>query len=89
MGSSPLDEAKKKTDILSDIRFSLVREAGLEFQESGIYGVFETFIRIKVPFCIKYSKISNWIFYPYPVKGFRKGKNKGKYYLSENDCLCF
>jgi len=55
----------------------LVREAGLEFQISGIYGIFETFIRTKHPFCIKHSNISNWIFYPYPVKGSGKGKNKG------------
>ena len=68
---------QKKTDILSDIRFILVREAGLEFQFCGIYGIFETFIHAKRQFCIKYSNIPNWIFYPYPVKGFRKGKNKG------------
>ena len=37
----------------------LVREAGLEFQISGIYGIFETFIRAKVLFCIKYSNIPN------------------------------
>ena len=57
--------------------FFLVREAGLEFQFGGIYGFFKTFIRAKCPFYIKYSNISNWIFYPYPVKGSGKGKNKG------------
>jgi len=57
--------------------FVLVREAGLEFQFGGIYGIFETFIRTKCLFCIKYSNISNYVFYPYPVKGSRKGKNKG------------
>ena len=67
----------KKTDILSDIRFFLVREAGLEFQESGIYGIFETFILIKHVFCLIYPIISNWIFSSYPVKGSGKGKNKG------------
>ena len=55
----------------------LVREAGLEFQVSGVYGIFKTFIRTKSLFCIKYSNISNWHFYPYPVKGSGKGKNKG------------
>ena len=56
---NPRGGTKKKTDILSDIRFFLVREAGLEFQFGGIYGIFETFIRTKYPFCIKYSNISN------------------------------
>lgn len=70
---------KKKTDILSNVRFTLVREAGLEFQVSGIYGIFETFIRTKCLFCIKYSNISSYVFYPYPVKGSRKGKNKGNF----------
>ena len=58
LGSNPF-QRKKKTDILSDIRFFLVREAGLEFQIFGIYGIFETFIRTKHLFCIKYSNISN------------------------------
>ena len=71
----------QKRDSLSAV--SLVREAGLEFQISGIYGIFETFIHTKRPFCIKYSNIPNWYFYPYPVKGFRKGKNKG------NGCAYF
>jgi len=57
--------------------FPLAREAGLEFQFCGIYGIWETFICNKYRFCIKYSIISNWIFYPYPVKGYGKGKNKG------------
>ena len=52
---------------------------GLEFQVCGIYGIFETFICTKPPFCIKYSNISNWILYPYPVKGSGKGKNKGNF----------
>ena len=52
---------------------------GLDFQVSGIYGIFETFIRTKYPLCFKYSNISNWIFYPYPVKGSGKGKNKGNF----------
>ena len=65
----------QKRDSLSTV--SLVREAGLEFQDSGIYGTFKTFIRAKRPFGIKYSNISNWYFYPYPVKGSGKGKNKG------------
>ena len=67
---------KQKRDSLSTV--SLVREAGLEFQFDGIYGIFKTFIRTKCQFCIKYSNISNWYFYPYPVKGSGKGKNKGK-----------
>ena len=54
-----------------------MREAGLEFQFFGIYGIFETFIRVKRSFCIKYSNISNCIFYPYHVKGSGKVKNKG------------
>jgi hypothetical protein len=62
--------------------FLLVREAGLELLILGTYGVFETFIRTKYPFCIKYSNISNWIFYPYPVKGSGKGKNKGNYRIA-------
>ena len=41
---------------------SLVREAGLEFQESGIYGIFETFIHTKCQFYIKCSNISHLIF---------------------------
>ena len=54
-----------------------MREAGLEFQESGIYGIFETFMLIKRAFNPIYPIISNRIFYPYPVKGSGKGKNKG------------
>ena len=40
----------------------LVREARLEFQFGGIYGIFETFIHTKALFFVKYSNISNWIF---------------------------
>ena len=54
---------------------------GLEFPIFGMYGIFETFIRVKRLFCIKYSNISSWIFYPYPVKGSGKGKNKGNNYI--------
>ena len=64
-----------------DVRFFLVREAGLEFHDSGIYGTFETFILIKHVFCLIYPIISNWIFCSYPVKGSGKGKNKGNYLL--------
>ena len=32
---------------------------GLEFQVSGVYGIFKTFIYTKRLFCIKYSNISN------------------------------
>ena len=39
--------------------FVLVREAGLEFQFGGIYGIFGTFNYTNLPFCIKYSNISN------------------------------
>jgi hypothetical protein len=53
---------------------------GLEFPIFGIYDIFETFIYTKFPFCIKYSNISNWYFYPYPVKGSHKGKNKGNHF---------
>ena len=53
-------EIKEKSRYLKQIPgFLLVREAGLEFQESGIYGIFETFIYTKRPFCIKYSNIPN------------------------------
>ena len=61
------------------LRGFLVREAGLEFQISGIYGIFKTFIHAKCPFCIKHSNIYNCYFYPYPVKGSGKGKNKGNF----------
>ena len=54
-----------------------MREAGLEFQIFGIYGVFETFVYAKHIFCIKYPIFSNCSFSPYPVKGSGKGKNKG------------
>lgn len=71
-----------KKAVSTETTFSfLVREAGLEFQFFGIYGIFETFICAKHLFCIEYSNISNWIFYPYPVKGSGKGKNKGILYL--------
>ena len=46
-----------KKDSLSTV--SLVRKAGLEFQVSGTYGTFKTFIRAKRPFGIKYPNISN------------------------------
>ena len=49
----------KKHRNLSISMLFLVREAGLEFQVCGIYGVFETFICSKYPFCIKCSNISN------------------------------
>ena len=52
-------KTRKKHRNLSISVLFLVREAGLEFQVSGIYGTFETFIRIKYPFCIKYSNIPN------------------------------
>ena len=54
-----------------------MREAGLEFQVSGLYVVFETFVFIKRTFCIIYPIISNCIFCFYPIKGSGKGKNKG------------
>ena len=47
---------------------------GLEFQVSGIYGIFETFIRTKQRFCIKYPIISNCSFYIFSLKGNDKGK---------------
>ena len=59
----------------------LVREAGLEFQDSRIYGVFETFMLIKRVLWPIYPIISNCYFYPYSGKGSGKGKNKG------NDCV--
>ena len=37
----------------------IAADVGVEFQISGICGVFETFIRTKCQFCIKYSNISN------------------------------
>ena len=58
--------------------FCLVREAGLEFQISGIYGIFETFFRTKCLFCIKYSNISNCLICANALKGNLKGKNMGK-----------
>ena len=48
----------------------LVREAGLEFQGSELYGVFETFVftkRVFYPIC---PIISNWVFWM---------EKKGKY----------
>jgi len=66
---------KQKRDSLSTV--SLVREAGLEFQEPGIYGVFETFMLIKHVFCLIYPIISNCSFCVFPLKGNRKGKNMG------------
>ena len=58
-GSSFVTIKRKKHRNLSISMLFLVREAGLEFQFVGIYGIFETFIRVKRPFCIKYSNISN------------------------------
>ena len=59
-----------------DIRF-LVREAGLEFQFGGIYGIFETFVFLKHHFHPIYSIIFNCSFCVFPLKGNRKGKNMG------------
>ena len=50
---------------------------GLEFQVSGIYGVFETFVFLKHHFHPIYSIIFNCSFCVFPLKGNRKGKNMG------------
>ena len=56
----------------------MVAEAGLELNSAGIYGVFATFMSKKNRFCHIYPIIYNYYFCAFPLKGNRKGKNKGK-----------
>ena len=58
-------------------RTFLAGALGLEFQVSGIYGVFETFVFLKHHFHPIYSIIFNCSFCVFPLKGNRKGKNMG------------
>jgi hypothetical protein len=54
---------------------------GFELYYFGLFDVFGTFICANLPFYSKYSIISNYIFCVHPLKGFSKGKNKGKFLL--------
>ena len=61
--------------------FLLVGVSGFELYYFGLFDVFGTFICANLPFCSKYSIISNYIFCVHPLKGFSKGKNKGKFLM--------
>ena len=84
-------KAKKNPGIWNKYLDFLVREAGLEFQGSGIYGIFATFVFANRVFCPNYSIISNQNFCIYPIKGSGKGKNKGNQTqsLTKENCLCY
>ena len=59
----------------------LVGVSGFELCYFGLFDIFRTFICANIPFCSKYSIISNYVFCSYPLKGFSKGKNKGKFLM--------
>ena len=68
----PIEKSDRKS-----CRTFLAGALGLEFQVSGIYGVFETFVFLKHHFHPIYSIIFNCSFCVFPLKGNRKGKNMG------------
>ena len=59
----------------------LVGVSGFELCYFGLFDIFRTFICANIPFCSKYSITSNYVFCSYPLKGFSKGKNKGKFLM--------
>ena len=76
MGSNPSPPQIKK-QIPKWVSAFLAEDEGFEFQVSGIYGVFETFVFLKHHFHPIYSIIFNCSFCVFPLKGNRKGKNMG------------